>query len=106
MEFRTRSLSQVLGDLVAKLKALPLTHPDRPTLTRMVIDLRREIERRTVAAPAARRLLIRAQSSDVGSRSTPGRPYRADQRRSPSSRWVAQYHASAACAGLPGGAKP
>jgi hypothetical protein len=52
MEFRTRSLSQVLDDLVAKLKALPLTHPDRPTLTRMVIDLRREIERKTVAVPA------------------------------------------------------
>jgi hypothetical protein len=32
--------------------------------------------------------------------------YRAAQRRSPSSRCVAQYHALAGCAGLPGGPKP
>ena len=37
---------QVLDDLVAKLKAMPEQHPDRPMLIRMVIDLRREIDRR------------------------------------------------------------
>jgi hypothetical protein len=52
MEFRTRSISQVLDDLVAKLAALPQKHPDRPTLIRMVLDLRREIERRPSPQPA------------------------------------------------------
>jgi len=39
-------MSRVLEDLIEKLRSLPKNHPDRPHLTRMVIDLSREIERR------------------------------------------------------------
>jgi hypothetical protein len=46
MEFRTRSKSRVLDDLVEKLRPLPRTHPDRPRLIRMIIDLSHEIGRR------------------------------------------------------------
>jgi hypothetical protein len=46
VEFRTRPMSRVLEDLIEKLRSLPKNHPDRPHLTRMVIDLSREIERR------------------------------------------------------------
>jgi hypothetical protein len=52
MEFRTRSIAQVLDDLVAKLEAISPRHPDRPRLIRMVIDLRREIDRRLAPALA------------------------------------------------------
>jgi hypothetical protein len=52
MEFRTRSIAQVLDDLVAKLEQISPRHPDRPRLIRMVIDLRREIDRRLSPAPA------------------------------------------------------
>ena len=46
MEFRTRSKSRVLDDLVEKLRQLPRTHPDRPRLIRMIIGLSDEIGRR------------------------------------------------------------
>jgi hypothetical protein len=46
VEFRTRPISQVLDDLVAKLEAISPKHPDRPRLIRMIIDLSRELERR------------------------------------------------------------
>jgi hypothetical protein len=60
MEFRTRSIAQVLDDLVAKLEALSERHPDRPRLIRMIIDLRREIERRLAQTRAgSRRRLLR-----------------------------------------------
>jgi hypothetical protein len=52
MEFRTRSISQVLNDLVAKLEAISPQDPDRPRLVRMIIDLRREMERRPSLQPA------------------------------------------------------
>jgi hypothetical protein len=51
MEFRTRPISQVLDDLVAKLEAIARKHPDRPRLIRMIIDLRREIKRRPSPQP-------------------------------------------------------
>jgi hypothetical protein len=41
MEFRT----QVLDTIAAKLAALPESHPHHLRLSRMVSDLRREIER-------------------------------------------------------------
>jgi hypothetical protein len=44
MEFRTRSKSCVLSDLTAKLESLPEEHPDRPTLIRMMLGLRHELE--------------------------------------------------------------
>lgn len=44
IEFRTRSKSRALNDLVDKLRLLPRNHPDRPHLIRMVLDLGREIE--------------------------------------------------------------
>ena len=46
MEFRTRSKSCVLDDLVEKLRQLPRPHPDRPHLIRMIIGLSHEIGRR------------------------------------------------------------
>ena len=46
MEFRTRSKSRVLDDLVEKLRQLPRTHPDRARLIRMIIGLSDEIGRR------------------------------------------------------------
>jgi hypothetical protein len=52
MEFRTRSIAQVLDDLIAKLEQISPRHPDRPRLIRMVIDLRRKIERRLSPALA------------------------------------------------------
>jgi hypothetical protein len=52
MEFRTRSIAQVLDDLVAKLDAVSERHPDRPRLIRMILDLRREIERSPSPQPA------------------------------------------------------
>lgn len=45
-DFRARTKSCVLDELVEKLRRLPQNHPDRPRLIRMVIDLRGEIERR------------------------------------------------------------
>jgi hypothetical protein len=45
VEYRTRTKSRVLDDLVEKLRRLPSNHPDRAHLTRMIIDLSREIER-------------------------------------------------------------
>jgi hypothetical protein len=45
-------MSQVLADLVAKLEAISTRHPDRPRLIRMIIGLRREIERRPSPQPA------------------------------------------------------
>ena len=41
-----------LHDLVAKLEHISPRHPDRPRLTRMVIDLRCETERRLLPASA------------------------------------------------------
>jgi hypothetical protein len=46
MDPDTRPPSQVLDDLVAKLETMGPHHPDRPTLIRMILDLRREIDRR------------------------------------------------------------
>jgi hypothetical protein len=46
MEFRTRSKSGVLDDLVEKLRRLPRIHPDRPRLIWMIINLSGEIGRR------------------------------------------------------------
>ena len=43
MEFRTRSKEEVLTDLTTKLGDLPLKHPDRPTLVRMIVSLRTEL---------------------------------------------------------------
>ncbi len=43
MEFRTRSKEEVLTDLTTKLGGLPLKHPDRPTLVRMIVSLRTEL---------------------------------------------------------------
>jgi hypothetical protein len=48
VEFRSRSKSSVLNDLVAKLESLPQKHPDRPHLIRLILGLRSELER---AAP-------------------------------------------------------
>jgi hypothetical protein len=45
-------MSQVLADLVAKLEAVAERHPDRPRLIRMIIELRREIDRRPAPQPA------------------------------------------------------
>ena len=55
MEFQTRPKSQVLDDLIAKLAAMSPRHPDRPTIIRMIIDLRREIERNPPVDPAGDR---------------------------------------------------
>jgi hypothetical protein len=46
MHFQTRPIFQVLDDRVAKLETMPQRHPDRPNLVRMIMDLRREIDRR------------------------------------------------------------
>ena len=43
MEFRTKL--QALATLAAKLAELPDSHPHYPRLSRMVFDLRSEIER-------------------------------------------------------------
>jgi hypothetical protein len=55
MDLHTRPPSQVLDDLVAKLQTMGPHHPDRPTLIRMILDLRREIDRRPAPQPAADR---------------------------------------------------
>jgi hypothetical protein len=52
MDFRTRSMPQALDDLAARLGAISPRHPDRPRLIRMILDLRREIERRPAPQPA------------------------------------------------------
>jgi hypothetical protein len=52
MDFRSRSKSQVLDDLVAKLAAVSERHPDRPRLIRMILGLRSEIDRRPSSQPA------------------------------------------------------
>ena len=44
MEFRTRSKSCVLDDLIAKLETLPHKHPDWLLLLRMADDLRHDID--------------------------------------------------------------
>jgi hypothetical protein len=51
MELRTKS--QALADLAGKLAALPDSHPNHAMLTRMVRDLRYEIERDPCQAPPA-----------------------------------------------------
>jgi hypothetical protein len=51
MEFRTRSMSRVLDDLIEKLRRLPLEHPDRPRLVRMISDLHSEVEAQGRNAP-------------------------------------------------------
>jgi hypothetical protein len=53
VEFRTRSKSRVLRDLIAKLESLPPRHPDRPHLIRMILGLRRELERAAPQRPLA-----------------------------------------------------
>jgi hypothetical protein len=53
VEFRTRSKPCVLRDLIAKLETLPQHHPDRPHLTRVVLDLRHELERPAEVDPFA-----------------------------------------------------
>ena len=45
IEFRTRTKSRVLEDLVEKVRSLPPNHPDLPHLMRMITDLGLEIER-------------------------------------------------------------
>jgi hypothetical protein len=42
---RAHEAEPVLADFVEKLQSLPRNHPDRPHLTRMIIDLSRELER-------------------------------------------------------------
>jgi hypothetical protein len=43
MRFETRSRETVLDDLTKKVGELPLNHPDRPALVRMIDGLRAEI---------------------------------------------------------------
>ena len=52
MDLHTRPPSQMLDDLVAKLQTMGPHHPDRPTLIRMILDRRREIDRRPAPDPA------------------------------------------------------
>jgi hypothetical protein len=52
MEFCSRSKSQVLGDLAAKLEQMSERHPDRGRLIRMILGFRSEIERRPSPQPA------------------------------------------------------
>ena len=52
-----RSRSRVLDDLVEKLRRLPLEHPDRPRLVRMVSDLHSEVEARPERVPGEQILL-------------------------------------------------
>jgi hypothetical protein len=46
MQFRTRSIGRVLTDLTIKLEQLPLTHPERPALIRMILGLKAELATR------------------------------------------------------------
>jgi hypothetical protein len=43
MRFETRSRETVLDDLTKKVGKLPLNHPERPVLVRMIDGLRAEI---------------------------------------------------------------
>jgi hypothetical protein len=43
MSFETRSKKTVFADLTQKLRELPLRHPDRTILTRMIQDLGHEL---------------------------------------------------------------
>jgi len=45
MQCEKQTTSRALDNLSAKLGTLPQRHPDRPQLIRMMIDIRREIER-------------------------------------------------------------
>jgi hypothetical protein len=52
-QFETRSKETVLADLTEKLRGLPIDHPDRSALARMICDLGREFDGRSIAVPAA-----------------------------------------------------
>jgi hypothetical protein len=43
MEFQKRSQEDLLADLTSKLQNLPLKHPDRAILARMIVTLRTEL---------------------------------------------------------------
>jgi hypothetical protein len=67
MDFRTRSKSRVLDDLVEKLRSLPRKHPDRSRLIKMIIDLNREIERRApLVAPGGAGAVAGARKRSTG----------------------------------------
>jgi hypothetical protein len=51
VEFRSKA--RVFDDLTRKLESLPPGHPDRPRLTRMILDLRHELERTAPPQPLA-----------------------------------------------------
>lgn len=51
MEFRSKA--RVLDDLTRKLERLTPRHPDCPRLTRMILDLRHELERTAPPQPLA-----------------------------------------------------
>jgi len=65
MEFRTRSMSRVLDDLIEKLRRLPPEHPDRPRLVRMISDLHSEVAARPERAAGTGTRLISASASQV-----------------------------------------
>jgi hypothetical protein len=65
MEFQTRPKSQVFDDLIAKLEVMPSRHPDRPTIIRMIIDLRREIELVHVHDPDLRQKRRIVEGQDI-----------------------------------------
>jgi hypothetical protein len=69
MEFRTRSMSRVLDDLIEKLRPLPPEHPDRPRLVRMISDLHSEVAARPERAGTETRLIF-ASASQVLTAST------------------------------------
>jgi hypothetical protein len=43
VEFQKRSQEDLLADLTSKLQCLPLKHPDRAILARMIVTLRTEL---------------------------------------------------------------
>lgn len=63
-------MSRVLDDLIEKLRRLPLEHPDRPRLVRMISDLHSEVEARPECAASTGARLIFASASQVLTAST------------------------------------
>lgn len=47
-----RSLDQTLTDLNAKMRSLPLTHPDRGPIARQIVGIEDELDRRRAVALA------------------------------------------------------
>lgn len=58
-------MSRVLDDLIEKLRRLPLEHPDRPRLVRMISDLHSEVAARPERAAGTETRLIFASASQV-----------------------------------------